>query len=67
MPLIKSVGAANRQSPEIRRKVLALYHRNTKIRMRTDELDQRRRGAGVCQFLPFLVIQAYQLLGRLQS
>ena len=40
MPLIKSVGAANRQSPPIPRKFVALYHRNTKIRMRSDELEK---------------------------
>ena len=39
MPLIKSVGAANLQSPVIPRKFVALYHRNTKIRMRSDERD----------------------------
>ena len=31
MSLIKSVGAANRQSPTIPRKFVALYHRNTKL------------------------------------
>ena len=31
MLLIKSVGAANRQSPTIPRKFVALYHRNTKL------------------------------------
>ena len=40
MPLIKSVGAANRQSPAIPRKFVALYHRNTKIRMRSDEREK---------------------------
>ena len=40
MPPIKSVGAANRQSPPIPRKFVALYHRNTKIRMRSDELEK---------------------------
>ena len=39
MPLIKSIGAANRQSPVIPQKFLALYHRNTKIGMRSDERD----------------------------
>ena len=39
MPLIKSEGAANRQSPLILRKFVVLYHRNTKIRMRSDERD----------------------------
>ena len=39
MPLIKSGGAANRQSPTIPRKFVALYHRNTKIRMCSDERD----------------------------
>ena len=34
MPLIKSVGAANQQSPLIPRKFVALYHRHTKMRMR---------------------------------
>ena len=33
MLLIKSVGVANRQSPPIPRTFVALYHRNTKIRM----------------------------------
>ena len=37
MPLLKSVGAANWQSPTIPRKFVALYHWNTKIRMRSDE------------------------------
>ena len=36
-PLIKSVGAANRQSPAKPRNFVALYHRRTKIRMRSDE------------------------------
>ena len=36
MPLIKPVAAANRQSPAISRKFVALYNRNTKIRMRSD-------------------------------
>ena len=40
MPLIKSVGAANRQSPTIPRKFVALFHRNTKIRLRSDECDK---------------------------
>ena len=39
MPLIKSVGAANRQSLPIPRNFLALYHRNAKIRIRSDERD----------------------------
>ena len=46
MPLIKSVGAANRQSPPIPRKFVALYHRNTKIRMRSDELENQRKLLG---------------------
>ena len=54
MPVIKSVGAANRQSPATPRKFVALYHRTTKIRMRSDERDQltptidghRRTGRG---------------------
>ena len=40
MSLIKSVGAANRQSPPIPRKFVALYHSNTKIRMRSDEHEK---------------------------
>ena len=40
MTLIKSVGTANRQSPPTPRKFVALYHRNTKIRMRSDKRDQ---------------------------
>ena len=36
-PLIKSVGAANRQSPAKPRNFVALYHRKTKIRMRSDK------------------------------
>ena len=40
MPLIKSVGAANRQSLPIPRNFLALYHRNAKIRIRSDERDE---------------------------
>ena len=39
MPLIKSVRAANLQSPLITRKFVALCHRSTKIRMRSDERD----------------------------
>ena len=37
VPLIKSLGAANRQSILIPRNFVALNHRNTKIRMRSDE------------------------------
>ena len=40
MPLIKSVEAVNRQSPAIPRKSVALYHRNTNIRMRSDEREK---------------------------
>ena len=40
MPLIKSVGAANRQSLPIPRNFLVLYHRNAKIRIRSDERDE---------------------------
>ena len=39
LPLIKLVEAANRQSPTKPRKFVALCHRNTKIRMRSDERD----------------------------
>ena len=39
MPLIKSVVAANRQSPAMPQKIVPLYHRNTKIRMLLDERD----------------------------
>ena len=39
MPLIKSVGAANGQLPVIPREFVALYHRNTKIRMRSNERE----------------------------
>ena len=35
-----SGGPANRQSPAIPRKFVALYHRNTKIRMRSDEREK---------------------------
>ena len=42
MPLTKSVGAADRQSPVIPRKCMALYHRNTKSRMRSDKSDYCR-------------------------
>ena len=38
LPLIKSVGAAYRQSPATPRKFVTLHHRN-KIRMRSDERD----------------------------
>ena len=31
MPLIKLIGAANRQSPVIARQILPLYHSNTKL------------------------------------
>ena len=41
LPLIKSVGAAIRQSPATPRKFVTLYHRNNKIRMRSDEHDKR--------------------------
>ena len=37
MPLIKSAGAANRQSPAMLRKFVALYHKNSKIEIRSDE------------------------------
>ena len=40
LPLIKSVGAANRQSPAKPRYFVALYHRRTKTRMRSDERDE---------------------------
>ena len=40
MPPIKSVGAASRQSPLVPRELEALYHRNTKIRMRSDEREK---------------------------
>ena len=40
MPLIKSVGATNRQSPPMPKKPMALYHRNTNIRMRSDEREK---------------------------
>ena len=40
MPPIKSVGAANQQSLPIPRKFVALYQRNTKIGMRSDERDK---------------------------
>ena len=40
VPLIKSGGAANRQSPTIPRKFVALYQRTTKLRMRSDERDK---------------------------
>ena len=39
MPLIKLVGAANRQSPTIPRKFVALYHRKKNFSMRSDERD----------------------------
>ena len=42
MPLIKSVGFANRQSPPIPRKFVAVYHRNTKITVCSDERDYCR-------------------------
>ena len=31
LPLIKFIGAANQELPEISRKILPLYHRNTKL------------------------------------
>ena len=40
MPLLKSVGAAYWQSPTIPRKFAALYHWNTKVRMRSDERNE---------------------------
>ena len=45
MPLIKSVAAANRQSPAMLRKFVALYHRNTKIEIRSDERENWRNKA----------------------
>ena len=39
MPLIKFIGATNRQSPVIARKFLPLCHRNHQIRMRFEERD----------------------------
>ena len=42
MPVKESVGVANRQSPPIPRKFVALYHRNTRIRVRSDERDYCR-------------------------
>ena len=45
--LIKSVGAASRQSPAIARKFVALYHRKTKIRMRSDERDYLQRPSAI--------------------
>ena len=36
---MKSVNAANSAVVPTSRKFVALYHRNTKIRMRSDELD----------------------------
>ena len=39
MPLIKPVGGANGQSPVIPREFVALYNRNTKIRMRSNERE----------------------------
>ena len=42
MPVKESVGVANRQSPPIPRKFVALYHRNTKTRVRSDERDYCR-------------------------
>ena len=35
------VGAANRQLSVITQKFVALYHRNTKIRMHTDKCDDK--------------------------
>ena len=40
MPPIKSVEATNRQSPTIPRKFVALYHRTTKLRMRSDDRNK---------------------------
>ena len=42
MPLTKSVGAVNRKSQVApnTRKYVALYHRNTKIRMHCDQCDE---------------------------
>ena len=40
MPLIKSVGAANQPLPAIPPKFVALYQRNTKIRMRSEERNE---------------------------
>ena len=42
IPLTKSVWAVNRKSQVApnTRKFVALYHRNTKIRMRCDECDE---------------------------
>ena len=40
---MKSVAAANSAVVPTSRKFVALYHRNTKIRMRSDELDYSGR------------------------
>ena len=49
MPLFKSVGVANQQSPATPRKFVALYHRNSKIRMRSDERDKLNFKDGIHQ------------------
>ena len=63
----KISGGANRQSPPIPRKFVALYHRNTKIRMRSDELEKLTKvircawhahwavGPSNCTVEPFLI------------
>ena len=54
MPLIKSVGADNRQS----RRFVALYHRNTKITIRSEERDNWQNKALRRFFTPNLIFSA---------
>ena len=58
MLLIKSVGAANRQSPAMLRKFVALYQRNTKIRMRSYERDNWQNKVYRRFFTPTLIFSA---------
>ena len=53
MPLIKSVGAANRQSPPILWKFVALYHRNTKVWMRLCSNSSIMLDRSWLYFMPF--------------
>ena len=58
MLLIKSVGAANRQSPAMLREFVALYQRNTKIRMRSYERDNWQNKVYRRFFTPTLIFSA---------
>ena len=60
-PLIKSVGTAHRQSPAIPRKVVASYHRNTKIRMRSDEREKQIKITPLKSYLNLIITPISQV------